>query len=69
MSGRTTYKQTSIRLSEDTIEKADELIEPVQQHDFYGSLGVVRRADVLRLALTKGLELLRDELLDENKKK
>lgn len=67
-----TFFQTSIRLPATTLERAASLLELVRAHPFYGGMGATKRADVLRLALVKGLEVLESELLEAeeaNKKK
>lgn len=62
-----TFKQTSIRLPAVTLDRANALVDAVREDPLYGGLGTVKRADVLRLALAKGLDVLERELLEDKK--
>lgn len=68
-----TFTQTSLRLPTSTLNRVDTLTEAMRTHPIYGGLGAIKRSDVLRLVLVKGLEVLEGELLEQveetNKKK
>lgn len=62
-----TYTQTSIRLPASTLERAENLLEAISSDPLLDPMGTAKRADVLRLALAKGLDVLERELLDDKK--
>lgn len=61
-----TLKQTSIRLPELYLQRADDLAEIMREVDSYAVFGSLRRADVLRIAIQRGLDVLEGELLSES---
>ena len=61
MNEGSTFKQTSIRLPLDFIERAERLVDILQGESSLAAFGVIRRADVLRLALQRGLASLERE--------
>lgn len=69
MSNRTTYKQTSIRLPNDYIDRAEDLLEDMAKDARYTAFGSLTRADVLRLAIQRGLDVLESEIEGQGEEK
>jgi hypothetical protein len=56
------HTQISIRVDEEVLRRADELVEPVSAMHDARVFRAVTRSAVLRLALIRGLELLETEV-------
>ena len=56
------FYQTSVRIPESLVERADELIPRLAAEERMMFLGHVSRSDVLRVAILRGIELLEEEL-------
>lgn len=65
MSRQSTYKQTSLRLPEDFLDRADTVLEGMANDKRFMAFGTMTRADVLRLALQRGLDVLESELEEQ----
>jgi hypothetical protein len=50
--------QTSIRFPEGLLERADRLVEALQDDPEWAARGELTRSDILRIALTRGIESL-----------
>jgi len=50
--------QTSIRFPEGLLERADRLVEALQDDPEWAARGELTRSDILRVALAKGIESL-----------
>jgi hypothetical protein len=61
--------QTALRVPSDTLNRADKLIpfvdKAARECDIGGLVGQVRRSNILRLALIRGLEVLEAEHMEK----
>ena len=54
--------QTTLLVPDWLLRRADDMMEPLRRHSLYAGVRFATRSDVLRLAITRGLTALEQDL-------